>query len=202
MAFQAEHPQLLQPLLTAEGLQPLQHPHGLLCTHSNSSRSFLCSGTQSWRQGWVLGGLQLHGEQSGILCYPLKGAKCTNEDKIKRIEPAPSRVLPSGVVLCAGIHQEEILGVPLPQQPPQNSSMGTLARLWFHAQLSSQLSVLLQAEAPMQALPMGTQCPCHSGFLQLGPSLQHAEVPQNKDFPKGFLDPGDRSCCKSQRLHF
>lgn len=40
----------------------------------------------------------------------------------------------------------------------------------------------------------GTQGPCHAGSLQLRPGLQqHPGVLQNKDFPKGFLDPGDRS---------
>lgn len=47
---QAEHPQLSQPEMIGEVLQPSEHPGGLLCTHSNRSISILCWGCQSWTQ--------------------------------------------------------------------------------------------------------------------------------------------------------
>ncbi|KAM6340258.1 uncharacterized protein FN964_011654 [Alca torda] len=40
LLLQAEHPQLSQPVLTAEGLQLSDHLRGLLWTHSNRSMSF------------------------------------------------------------------------------------------------------------------------------------------------------------------
>ena len=46
--LQAEQPQLSQPVLIGEVLQPLNHLCGLLWTHSNRSVSFLCWGLQSW----------------------------------------------------------------------------------------------------------------------------------------------------------
>ena len=48
--LQAEQPQLSQPFLIGEVLQPSDHLCGLLWTHSNSSMSFLCWGLQNWRQ--------------------------------------------------------------------------------------------------------------------------------------------------------
>ncbi|KAM6339415.1 uncharacterized protein FN964_011309 isoform 1-T1 [Alca torda] len=55
---QVEHPQLSQPVLTAEGLQPSENLHGLLWPRSNGSTSFCCWGPQSWTQNcrrvWLL----------------------------------------------------------------------------------------------------------------------------------------------------
>ena len=48
--LQAEQPQLSQPFLVAEVLQPSDHFCGLLWTRSNRSMSFLCWGLQSWTQ--------------------------------------------------------------------------------------------------------------------------------------------------------
>ena len=48
--LQAEQPQLPQPVLIAEGFQPSDHCWGLLWPCSNSSRSVLCWGLQSWMQ--------------------------------------------------------------------------------------------------------------------------------------------------------
>jgi len=48
--LQAEQPQLPQPVLVGEVLQPSVHLRGLLWTCSNTSMSFLCWGLQSWAQ--------------------------------------------------------------------------------------------------------------------------------------------------------
>jgi len=47
---QAEQPQLPQPVLVGEVLQPSDHLRGLLWPRSNTSMSFLCWGLQSWMQ--------------------------------------------------------------------------------------------------------------------------------------------------------
>ena len=54
--LQAEQPQLPQPVLVAEVLQPSDHLCGLLWPCSNISMSFLCWGLQSWTQDsrWCL----------------------------------------------------------------------------------------------------------------------------------------------------
>jgi len=48
--LQAEQPQLPQPVLIGEVLQPSDHLRGLLWTRSNTSMSFLSWGPQSWTQ--------------------------------------------------------------------------------------------------------------------------------------------------------
>ena len=59
---QAEQPQLSQPFLPAEGLQPSDHCWGLLRPRSHSSSSVLCWGLQSWTQD-SLGGSQQSGAE-------------------------------------------------------------------------------------------------------------------------------------------
>ena len=48
--LQAEQPQLPQPVLVGEVLQPSDNLRGLLWPCSNPSMSFLCWGLQSWTQ--------------------------------------------------------------------------------------------------------------------------------------------------------
>jgi len=48
--LQAEQAQLSQHFCIGEVLQPSEHPHSLCWTHFNSSTTFLCGETQTWRQ--------------------------------------------------------------------------------------------------------------------------------------------------------